>query len=141
MPQREHGVSPQRPRIQNLSITLGDATEFDVDPVFNEELPLQIHCRSCGAHLQAQWRQQTLTYRHPRERFEWCRAPVTFAVPPGIILREALHAVLTKAPAEPDHTIHDRLHRWVIAVYVEATSYNACGIQVDVWKQGDRAQV
>jgi hypothetical protein len=118
--------------IKTLDLVLGDEVDFEIDKSFNQDLPLQIHCRSCGTHLEADWRYGRLVYRHPRERYDWCRAIKTFVVIPHVILREALRAVLEKAPAEPTEAIRDRLYKWVRAVHVEAVSYDVSLIYVDI---------
>src|SRR4051812_37990954 len=90
---------PSRPTIRTLFTNLGEAVDFVVDPSFNEELPLQILCKSCGTHLLGDWRNQRLRYRPPKYRFDWCRAPIVFAVYPDKILDPALRAVVGQTPA------------------------------------------
>lgn len=119
-----------RPTIRTLDLKLGEAVDFLVDPSFNRELPLQILCRSCGAHLHKDWRYERLTYRHDRQ--DWCQAPKLYAVTPHKILQAALRAVLEKAPAEPNETIYARLQKWVMYVNVEARSHDDCAIYVEL---------
>lgn len=57
--------------------------------------------------------------------------------PHAILL--ALRAVLDKVPAEPEETIYSRLKRWVMQVFIEATSYERCAIHVEFRSEIERS--
>lgn len=124
-----------RPLIKSLSFPIGEALEFDVDPSFNEDAPVQIHCKSCRAHLRVGWRYQRLKYWH--DPMDWRKAPRAFVVSPHRVLQGTLRAVLDKAPSEPHATVYDQLKRWVMFVNVEARSYDDNAIYVELWKEDD----
>jgi hypothetical protein len=139
LPQPETPMEPdKKPRIRILDIKLGDATDFVIDNSFNADIPVPIYCKSCGMLLHADWRYQRLLYRHPKQPNPWCTAPTPYVVSPHGVLEATLRAVLHNAPPDPEETISARLRRWVVAVYVEASSYEQCAIRVEVRKPDDR---
>ena len=119
-----------KPNITTLAMNLGDAVDFRIDPNFNQDIPIQIHCRSCGAHLRVDWRYNRLTYHH--DRLDWCQAPRLYAVSPHKVLDAAFKAILEKTPSDPDATIYARLKKWIMYVNVEARSHDDCAIHVQL---------
>jgi hypothetical protein len=110
-------TAPIRPVIKRLEMKLGDATDFEIDVHFNDELPFMILCKRCGMAYIRQWRQQRLRYRHLNTAPGECTAPMHAEVSPFRVLHEAMTRII--GIPMPNATILERLKACVVMAWVD----------------------